>query len=128
MNRFLILLTVLMSCSSSKIIDILSNENLHSLLGKEITIIGKASNVKLGAILNTRESSIWIDGRNSWSEKYCNETLEVTGTVIEKYDLPVFIHKEGDPMRSGMPVPEGTNLREASRRYLLTNAKWKIIK
>ena len=28
------------------------------------------------------------------------------------------------PMLAGIPVPEGTDLREASKRFLLKDAKW----
>ena len=54
-------------------------------------------------------------------------TLKVIGTLIEKYDLAVLLYKEGDPIKTGIPVPEGTDLRKASQRYLLKDAIWEVI-
>ena len=73
------------------------------------------------------ERAIWIDSLSSWPEGYLGSRVKATGIVIQKYDLPVFIQKEGEPVRTGIPVPEGTDLHSASRRYLLKNAKWSKI-
>ena len=64
---------------------------------------------------------------NFWPEDYYGKTVDVTGVVIKKYDLPVFIPKEGQPVVTGIPVSEGTDLHEASKRYLLRKATWKLI-
>ena len=129
------LFIILTSCSSLIEVSTLNDENLNDLLGKKITVVGIAVNKKLGAKLITKDStSIWISDKISWPEGYYLEnnngkTLKVTGTVIEKYDLPVFKYKgeEEDLQRSGIPVSEGTNLKETSHRYLLKNATWEII-
>ena len=133
MNRLIILLlVVLTSCTTLKEVNTLNKSKMNGLLGQKIEIVGTAVNTKLGALIIAKDStSIWIDEIESWLTGYYLEglngkTLKVTGTVIEKYDLPVFIYKEGDS-RSGIPVPEGTDLKEASHRYLLKNAKWEII-
>jgi hypothetical protein len=52
--------------------------------------------------------------------------VRVTGTVIERHDLPVFV-QEDSIMKTGMPVQKGTDLKKASHRFLLSNAKWEII-
>ena len=49
---------------------------------------------------------------------------KITGTVIERHDLPVFILGKDEQPRAGIPVPEGTDLQQASRRFLIENAKW----
>lgn len=111
----------------------MDDTKISKLLGQRIEIVGTPVNAKLGALLIAKDStSIWIDGKESWPEGYYSmgnngKTLKVTGIVIEKYDLPVYIQKEGDLPKSGIPVPEGTDLKEASRRYLLKKAKWEII-
>ena len=133
MNKLIVLLLALTSCSTLTVVSTLSDKNLNDLLGKKITVEGTAVNAKLGALLITKDSSsIWINGIDSWPTGYYlggdnGKTLKVTGTLIEKYDLPVFIYKEGELPKSGIPVPVGTDLKEASRRYLLKGAKWEII-
>ena len=133
MNKLTILLLIILtSCATTTKLNSLTNSNLNDLLGKKIEISGIAINAKLGALLITEDGSIWINGKEEWPKGYYyggdnGKKLKVTGTVIEKYDLPVFIQKEGELPQSGIPVPEGTDLKEASRRYLLKNVKWEII-
>lgn len=133
MNKLIVLLIALTSCSSLKVVNTINDKDLNDLIEKKITITGTAINGKLGAMLITEDrTSIWIEGIDSWPAGYYlggdnGKTLKVTGTLIEKYDLPVFIYKEDESPKSGIPVPEGTDLKEASRRYLLKNADWKII-
>jgi len=133
MNKLFALLLILVSCSTSSVVGTLNDEKISNLIGTKITIEGKAINAKLGALLTAKDgSSIWIDGLESWPAGFYlgeenGKILSVTGIVIEKYDLPVFIYKEGGPQKSGIPVPEGTDLKEASRRYLLKGAKWKVV-
>lgn len=131
--KFFLLLFLLASCSSAKVITNLDQESLTKLLGKKVTITGKTVDAKLGAKLYTEDGcSIWINDLDAWPYGYylgndsC-KTVTVTGRIIQKNDLPVFIYKEGEPLRSGMPVPEGTDLEKAKRRFLLDNTKWKVI-
>jgi len=132
MNKIIAVLIVLIS-SSFIIVNAQCDRYLKDSLGKTITITGEAANAKLGALLIINDStSIWIDEIDSWPKGYYlgegkGRTLKVTGTLIEKYDLPVYIYKEGDPIRTGIPVPEGTDLRKASQRYLLKDAIWEVI-
>ena len=129
----LYLVLILTSCSSSRVINQLSNEKLDTLIGEKISVTGTAINAKLGALLTTTNGgTIWINELNEWPEDYYlggdnGKTVRVTGIVIEKHDLPVFISKKDEPPKSGMPVPEGTGLEEARRRFLLKNATWEII-
>lgn len=100
-------------------------------LGKEITLTGSAENSKMGAVLNGDNFTIYIEGLTQWpddlllSEKPLK--LTVSGILIEKYDLPVFVRKKGDPIISGIEVPRGTDLKKASHRFLLQNARWNLI-
>lgn len=131
--KLILLLFILVSCSTGKIITNLDEGELNKHLGKKVTIQGKTVNAKLGALLITENgNSIWINNLKEWPEGYylgdenC-KTVIITGRIIQKNDLPVFIYKEGDPDRSGMPVPEGTDLEKAKQRFLIKKAKWKII-
>lgn len=108
-----------------------TSQNFCDLLGEEITIEGTAKNAKMGAILTVNDVSfIWMNNMLAWPEKVYGKTITVSGTVIEKFDLPVFVPCDGQhPLTapSGIPVPEGTDLHEASRRYLLKDADWKVV-
>ena len=92
---------------------------------KKVSVEGTALNAKIGAYLqlSNTSTSIWIDSLSFWPEQYRGKRVSVTGTLIKRYDLPVYIQKIGEPVRTGIPVPEGTDLHSASKRYLLENAR-----
>jgi hypothetical protein len=102
-------------------------------LGKTITLEGIAENAKLGPLLSGKDNSIWIDGLDGWPEGVYQggnrgKKLRVTGTVIVRDDLPVFVSpKEGAIVPQGIPVPLGTDLKEARKRYLLRDARWVVL-
>jgi hypothetical protein len=50
--------------------------------------------------------------------------LRVTGTVVERSDLPVFVPRPGEPIVQGIPVEPDADLERAKKRYLLQNATW----
>lgn len=101
-------------------------------LGKRVTVTGEAHNAKMGALVVGDGSSIWVDLHNdAWPEGMyhgndAGELVVVTGTVVQRADVPVFIPKEGEPMRKGATVPPGTDLKEASKRYILEKVTWKL--
>jgi hypothetical protein len=101
-------------------------------VGKLVTVDGVVVDMKIGAALFGDENTIFIDGIDSWPNGYWlgnkpGKRLRVTGTVIERHDLPVFIQKKDELPRQGIPVPEGTDLNKASQRFLIQNAKWTVI-
>jgi hypothetical protein len=53
--------------------------------------------------------------------------LRVSGTVIKKDDMPVFIQKPGEAPSAGIPVHSEEELKKAKWRYLLKDAKWTIL-
>ena len=53
--------------------------------------------------------------------------LRVSGTIIRRSDLPVFIEEPGKDSKAGMPMPKGTDLEKAAIRYLLQEATWEVI-
>jgi hypothetical protein len=69
--------------------------------------------------------AIWIADFDAWKDDVRGTRVEVTGRVIERHDLPVFVQREGDLPKAGMPVPPGTDLEAASRRFLLSDVKWR---
>ena len=97
-----------------------------SQLGKKVTFSGEARSRHLGAILVGKGFSIWIDGLHDWPDELRGKRVSVTGTVIERHDLPVFIPNRANRGIQGIPVPKGTNLHEAAHRYLLKDATWKL--
>lgn len=99
---------------------------LAAQLGKQVTLIGVAENHKIGASLGGKDFGIAIDGIHRWPEEFEGKQVSVTGIVIERFDLPVFIRNPNEPDVQGIPVPPSTDLRKASHRYLLKDAKWKL--
>ena len=101
-------------------------------LGKRITVIGWAVDRKNGAALHGEKFTLWMQGMQRWPSGLYKggdrgQKLRVTGVLIEDHGLPVFIQKKGEPIVQGMPVPEGTDLKKASHRYLLKDATWNQI-
>jgi len=101
--------------------------NLRDRLGQQVTLEGVAETRKLGAALRGNDFDIWIDRLERWPAEALGRKVRVTGILEERLDLPVFIQKAGEPPAAGIPVPEGTDLREASRRYIVRDSKWSVI-
>lgn len=90
--------------------------------GRQVSVVGRAESFKAGARLApTHAPPIWLDDPDGWPDGYDGKIVRVTGTVVERHDLPVFIPKPGELPRGGIPVPPGTDLHQASRRYKLAN-------
>jgi hypothetical protein len=102
-------------------------------LGQTVTVDGTAENHKIGAFLVSKgEGGIYIDGLHSWPEGFYSggdqgKRLRVTGTVIKKDDVPVFVPKPGQPVPCGVPVESEEELESAKWRYLLTGATWTVL-
>ena len=101
--------------------------DLRDRLGQQVTLDGVAETRKLGAALRGNGFDVWIDRLERWPAEALGRKVRVTGILEERQDLPVYIPKAGDPPSAGIPVPEGTDLREASRRYLIRDSKWSVI-
>ena len=71
--------------------------------------------------------TVWIDGLKAWPLELRGKVVEVTGRVIQRSDLPVFVHQDGEPERAGIPVGPGTDLEQGRRRFLLAEARWKVV-
>ncbi len=102
-------------------------------LNKKITVKGTAVDAKLGALLLGQGTEIWIDGLDAWPVGFYlggrqGKLLHVTGIVIERNDLPVFVPKEGEQPKSGIALSKESDLTKTSKRFLLKDASWEIIK
>lgn len=102
-------------------------------VGTVITVEGYAVNRKIGAELIGDGFSVYIEGLSSWPDGYYiagdkGRRVRATGILIEAYDLPVFEEGGNSPLvHQGIPVPKGTDMMRARRRYLLKDAKWELI-
>ena len=107
-------------------------EDWSAVLGRTVTLEGRAANAKLGAILESDAGMVWIDGLDEWPEGFYpghgkGKRLRVTGTVIKRDDLPVFVQEPGGPVKAGIPVRSKADLEKAKGRFLLTGAKWAVL-
>ncbi len=93
-------------------------------LGQQVTVQGIAKNAKLGAVLETSDGLLWLDGVLAWPEQVLGQQVSVSGMLNERHDLPVYVQEEGAPARSGIPLEEGTDLHQASQRFLLQDPSW----
>jgi hypothetical protein len=109
-------------------------KDLKEFLGQKITVTGKSVNAKLGALLAVRGGTdVWMDNLQSWPEGYYvyeneieTKTVAVTGILIERYDVPVYNPKDSI-IRQGVQLPEGSDPRSASHRYLLKDYMWVVV-
>ena len=99
-------------------------------IGTKVTVTGKALNHKIGAYVQAEAYGIYVDlPETHWpNELYFGgddgETITVTRTVAERNDLPVFIQNPDMPPIQGIPVPAGTDLENASKRFILESVDW----
>ncbi|EDM25268.1 hypothetical protein LNTAR_24853 [Lentisphaera araneosa HTCC2155] len=92
----------------------LDRKNLDMYLNQKVSFSGTIERWKLGNAISNSTSTIWIEGEINF------EDIKVTGTLIKKYDLPVFImEKDMKAVPAGIPVEPGTDLKEASKRYII---------
>lgn len=100
---------------------------LAAQLGNVVTLNGWAWNLQGGAFIQGKDFDkgedfkIWIDGIQNWPVEFAWKQVSVTGVVI---DRPIFKVPWGGNGRH--PMPPGFDLRKASHRYFLKDAKWKL--
>jgi hypothetical protein len=107
-------------------------EGFEEHIGQIVTLEGTAADAKLGALLVGDGNSIWIDGLESWPEGFYrggdnSKRLRVTGKIIKRDDMPVFIQKPGEKASAGIPVKNEQELEQGKWRFLLKDAKWTVI-
>jgi len=102
------------------------------LLGQTVTLEGTAENRKVGGFLSGPSGyGIWIDAPHHWPEACFSgaqgKRLRVTGTVIQRSDLPVFVARPGEPAVAGIPVQSEEERNRAKWRFLLTGVHWTVL-
>lgn len=147
MHKLIIFSTIIFSAFSfsqlkkgNKVI-VISNYteiNLKKYVGKKITITGKSTNEKIGATVTLSNGKrIYIEDFNRWPKNYYlgenqSKTVKITGILTERNDLPILEYPDTDStsflVKQAIQVPKGTDLKQASHRFLLKNVSWKIIK
>ena len=126
-----LLIPVLAGCSRHpSAVAVVRADSVRSLLGQRVTLSGIAEPRKLGAAVRCDGFDVWIDGLQDWPQDFTGHRVHVTGVLEERHDLPVFTADTPEErMRvQGIPVPSGTDLHEASRRYIIRDAKWTLIR
>jgi hypothetical protein len=101
-------------------------------VGTSVVLEGVAVEDKLGPVLQGDGGAIWIDELASWPSGFYTggdrgKHVRVAGTVIDRYDLPVFVPKDGEPPAAGIPIREDADVHEASRRFLLRGVRWTVL-
>jgi len=115
-------------------------DDWSNLLGQTVTLDGWAAESKIGPALfeDTRfdKRSIWIDGHFTGPRR--SEQLRVTGTVISRDDMPVYLADRetglevGDTSGlrfapAGIPVYSRAELNRQKWRFLLKDVTWKVL-
>lgn len=104
-----------------------SSKELTAYIGKQVEIEGVTEDRKIGPALCCNDVVIWVDGLEKWPAECERRHVRVTGILEEHYDLPVFIQRANEDPIQGIPVPEGTDLHEASRRWVVRDARWIVV-
>lgn len=103
-------------------------DSLQSSVGQRVTLIGVAEPRKIGAALRGDDFYVWIDGLHDWTQQFSGRRVQVVGVLEVRHDLPVFVQKPDELPVQGIPVPEGTDLHAASRRYVVRDARWSVLR
>ena len=102
--------------------------SLRSSVGQRVTLVGIAEPRTLGAALRCDGFDVWIDELHDWPSVCLDQRVRVVGVLEERHDLPVFVRRPGEWPVQGIPVPEGTDMHEASRRYVVRNLEWSVLR
>ena len=90
---------------------------------------GYAQSEKIGELLDLGGPTVGVifDGDGGWQAPL-GAWVQVRGTVVQRSDLPVFVPDPNGPIVQGMPVPEGTDLEEARKRWVIEHATVKLLR
>jgi len=109
----------------------LVGSNWQTLVGKKITVVGKATYEKtaeFGVAAEVDGRLLWLPDISSWpGRRPPKEPVLLSGTLTQVFDKAVFRYVEGQPFGEGLPTPEPFSLRNASRRFVLVDSKREIL-
>jgi hypothetical protein len=105
--------------------------DLAAHLGREVRMVGSAAYEAApawGVAISVDGRLVWLPAVSKWPDGSPprNDVL-ARGELDQANDIPVFRYEKGQPFGEGLPVPEGYDLKEVSRRYFLRDATWKLI-
>jgi len=122
-----LLCIMIVSCEQSKnTVDEVPDDKAQQEI---ISITGIAEQRKGGTAIRGKECYVWIENLSFWPEGVAGKLVTATGAISARHDLPVFIADtpEERGRLQGIPVPSGTDLREASKRLVMSKAKWEVL-
>ena len=101
--------------------------------GECVQVEGWAGGQKIGPLLVMPRGSIAVAladprGDEAWWALPSGARVGAEGVVTRRADLPVFVPKPGEPEVQGIPVPPGTDLEAARRRFVLERARVTLIR
>ena len=126
LSAALFIVTISCACCQTKS-EPTSPEGNMTRKGQRVSIVGVARDAKLGAVVVTGNGMVWIDGLDTWPERFVGRRVRVGGVLAVRADLPVFVRKEGEPEKSGIPVSSQEEVAEARKRTVLTDARWELL-
>ncbi len=94
--------------------------------GERVSVVGVAREAKVGPVVETEDGIVWID-LECWPDELVGKRVRVEGVYAVRSDLPVFVRKEGEPEKSGIPVSSPEEVAEARKRTVLTDARWELL-
>lgn len=108
---------------------VVRTDSLQSSVGRQVTLIGVAEPRKIGAALRGDDFYVWIDGLHDWTQQFSGRRVQVVGILEVRHDLPVFVADTPEERGrvQGIPVPSGTDVHAASRRYVVRDATWSVL-
>lgn len=115
---------ILSFCSHQEGVPKINNHSKRTLITDEtLTIVkGIALNRKGGAIVESNSKQYWIDGLDSWEDKYLNKIVIVKGNIENRSDNPVFLDTN-DVKVQGVPVNTEEELKNMKSRTWIINAE-----
>ncbi len=94
---------------------------------KRVSVVGIAREAKVGPVVVTENGIVWIGDLERWPEHVVGKRVRAEGVFAVRADLPVFVRKEGEPEKSGIPVSSPEEVAEARKRTVLTDARWELL-
>ncbi len=94
------------------------------LIKANVTITGKASNAKLGAVIQSDTLVCYIDGLDFWPDNKYNKRITVTGDLY-KTSAPVFIQQNDSLLVQGIPVKDSLEFDKKKYKWTLKNVTYK---